>query len=382
MAKRSRRLKRPRKRKSERLRALLGAAAMLGGLGLGAGPAHAQSAADNAEVRFGFLHYRDRQFGESRMRIREPEVWFKSPLGDYNEVEGAFTYDSMSGASPFYLSTLSGASGIGVNDIRRAEDGRFTHYFERFSIGVGVAHSKEDDYRSSALSLDTHVWGEDKNTVLEIGIGGNRDHITSTNNPALDEARRSREALIGVTQILDDQSMLQSNLTYRSGDGYFTDPYKTFDVRPESRHEVAWLTRYVRYLGASDGSLHLDYRLTHDTWGIGSHMLEASWYQPVSEHWMLRPSMRYYMQNAADFFGSAIPPPNIGETFSADQRLADFGEISVGLKVIRELGAGFAIDAKCEVLQQRASFKLGGHDSTGIEPLSAMILAFGVTKKF
>ena len=41
--------------------------------------------------------------------------------------------------------------------------------------------------------------------------------------------------LFGVTQALSAESVVQSNITYSNGHGYYSDPYKTLDTRPTHR---------------------------------------------------------------------------------------------------------------------------------------------------
>ncbi len=64
------------------------------------------------------------------------------------------------------------------------------------------------------------------------GIGGASDRIDSTNGVAEDKHRRTVDLLLGVTQALSADAIVQSNLTCSDGHGYYSDPYKTIDVRP------------------------------------------------------------------------------------------------------------------------------------------------------
>ncbi len=64
----------------------------------------------------------------------------------------------MSGASPQFHDSLSGASGIGVHDYRAAGDGKLTKYFDRWAVGVGGAYSHERDYISRSVAVDVRTW--------------------------------------------------------------------------------------------------------------------------------------------------------------------------------------------------------------------------------
>jgi len=82
--------------------------------------AAAEVAPDQAVVEFKYFDYRDWQPGADRMRVISPGLYLLKPLSGSLAIEGTLVYDSMSGASPLFFNTLSGASGEGVKDYRTA----------------------------------------------------------------------------------------------------------------------------------------------------------------------------------------------------------------------------------------------------------------------
>ena len=62
--------------------------------------------------------------------------------------------------------------------------------------------------------------------------------------------------LVGVTQVLSVNDIVQSNLTYSVGSGYYNDPYKAIDVRPDHRDQLAWLTRWNDVLAYCEALPH------------------------------------------------------------------------------------------------------------------------------
>ena len=120
--------------------------------GLLPGAAQAQVTAPNATlVQFKFLYYKDYQASGDRMTIKSPALYLLTPITNDWVFEIGAVYDSISGASPYYHTTLSGASGEGIKDDRIAADVTFTKYFaNRTSVAVRAAYSDEDDYRSIA----------------------------------------------------------------------------------------------------------------------------------------------------------------------------------------------------------------------------------------
>ena len=372
-----------RKRNKRRLQTLLKAALCLPGLALSI-DAFAQTAPSPAVIEVKYADYQDWQKkDEDRIRVLAPMAYFSAPIGEEWQVDGSGVVDSVSGASPLYLSTLSGASGTGIDDTRVAGEVMVTHFWDRWSLGFGGQVSDEDDYLSRGGKMQARWWTEDRNTVISLGAGFDSDQIGSTNDPSLFEKRRTGGYLLGVTQILDTVSVVQSNITRTAGNGYYSDPYTEFDNRPESREQWAWLTRYVRYFAEANGAaLHVDYRIYQDTWNVFSQMLETAWYQPIGENWMVRPSLRYYTQTAADFFESTFPPQDLDQFLSFDQRMSAFGSIGMGLKIERELGKGWFLDGSMEFIQQRDDLKLGGGGTSGIASFYQRYFLFGVTRRF
>ena len=345
-------------------------------------PVQAQGVPDGNTARLKYVYYRDFQNGtEDRMKVSSPMLWVHGPIGESYEYEASATLDSLSGASPLYLDTLSGASGKGVEDIRRAGDIKITKYFESFAVGVGGGISDEDDYRSETLTVDGRYWTPDKNTTFAVGFATDWDRLTSSNNPDLDEDRRTRHYLVGVTQVINPVSIVQFNLTHANGRGYFNDPYKLFENRPRSREEWAFLTRYNYFLESLDASVHADYRIFFNTWGVTSHTLALRYYQPVSAALTIVPMFRYYTQDRADFFLNEIPPESFEQFNSADERLSSFGGVSAGMKFVYQVSDRFELDLLYEHTVQSSNLHLGGGSDT-FERFGAHYLEAGMAVRF
>jgi len=362
--------------------ALLAAALALPGV-LPAG-ASAQTAPDQGLISLKYLDYRDWQPGADRMRVKSPSLYVLKPLSDTLAAEGSLVYDSMSGASPLFYNTLSGASGLGVTDYRTAGDIKITKYLDGAAVGVGAAVSSERDYLSRALSLDVRLSSADRNRTYAFGLAGASDRINSANGVAENKQRQTLELLFGVTQALSAESIVQSNITYSTGHGYYSDPYKTLDIRPDHRRVFAWLTRYREHIPWADAALKLSYRYLRDSFGSEAHSVDAAWRQPLPAEWSVEPNLRYYMQSKASFY---FDPPlgqgfEFGKPYTADTRLSAFGAFTPGIAVAKLLPEGWSIDLKVEFYRQRSDWRIGGGGSPGLEPFSARWIEAGIAKTF
>ena len=363
-------------------RALLAAALALPGMV--PADACAQSAPDQGLVELKFLDYRDWQPGANRMSVRSPSLYAVKPLSDTLVIEGSLVYDSMSGASPLWYNTLSGASGLGITDYRTAGDVKVTKYFDDVAIGVGAAVSSERDFLSRAGSLEVRLFSEDRNRTWAVSFAGTNDRINPVNGVVVNAPRNTLDFLIGVTQALSSNSIVQSNITVSRGHGYYSDPYKPLDTRPDRRTVFAWLTRYNRYLPAADATLRLSYRYLHDSFGSNSSALEATWYQPLPDEWSIAPSLRYYTQSAADFyFDPPFPQGYVpGQDYTADTRLSAFGAFTPSIAIARTFADGWRAGLKVAFYRQRASWRLVGNGSPGLETFSARWIEAGISRSF
>jgi Protein of unknown function (DUF3570) len=343
--------------------------------------ANAQAAPDQGVLQLNYLSYRDWQPGENRMKVSSPSFYALLPVSDTVTVEASLVYDVMSGASPLYFNVLSGAS---VGDYRTAGDVKVTKYFGSYAVSVSGVVSSEQDYLSRGGAVALQLFSDDRNRTWSFQFGGAADVINPTNDLVQDAKRNTLEFMVGVTQALSPTQIIQSNVTYSTGHGYYSDPYKPLDTRPDHRNVVAWLTRYNQYFSSPDATMKLGYRLLSDSFGSVSNTFDAAWVQALPWGWAVTPRLRYYTQSAASFY---MNPPFLngyvdGQDYSADTRLAAFGAWTTGLTVAKALPQGWSVTFRGDYYRQQPSWRLGGNGSPGIEPFSARWLELGVVKTF
>jgi hypothetical protein len=190
--------------------------------------------------------------------------------------------------------------------------------------------------------------------------------------------------MVGITQVLNANAIIQSNLTYYTGHGYYTDPYKSLDQRPSERRTTAWLTRYNQAFVEQDGVLQLTYRLLFDSFGDHSNMMEAAWVQGLPQGWSVTPNIRYIAQHGASFYFNPPFPQGFvdGQNYTADTRLATWGAFTVGLGAAKVFEKGWSAYAKYQYYLQRPSWYIGGKGSPDILDFSARWFEVGFSKTF
>jgi hypothetical protein len=134
------------------------------------------------------------------------------------------------------------------------------------------------------------------------------------------------------------------------------------EQRPEVRNQWSWDARLVQYVVPLDAALHVDYHFYHDDWGINAHTFEADWGQPLGAGWTITPRVRYYSQDAADFYYPYIlnKTNTLPANFSSDQRLSAYGALSGGVTVSKQFAKGVSLETGFEYYSHAGSLKMGG----------------------
>ncbi len=211
------------------------------------------------------------------------------------------------------------------------------------------------------------------------------------------------DALLGVTQVLGPRMIAQVNYSVDNADGYLTDPYKFISVvdpltggllpgpdagsglylyenRPSSRQKRALFGLIKRDIAGD--VVDLSYRRMTDDWGIKSSTAEMHVRFNFSDGKYLQPHLRYYSQNAADFYHTVLLASGSLPTYaSADYRLAAFDATTVGIEFGSKTSAGEFM-SRLEVYRQTGSpdpaSRVGSLAGVNLYPgLKAVILQIG-----
>lgn len=356
--------------------------------GLMMSTAHAEGAPTEGVVSLKLQAYNDWQPGLDRVKVVAPSLYVFAPIASQWSIEASAVHDDISGASPRWHTNISGASRM--EDRRTAGNAKVTHYFDRWSVGVGASTSDENDYRSNAASIDARLSSPDNNTTWYLGAGWSGDTINPVNKLVRNEHKHTQELMLGVTQVWTKNDLVQANLGYVRGRGYYNDPYKLADIRPRERDQTTLLLRWNHHVEPYNATVRTSYRFYRDTFGIDAHSLQLEVAHPLGERFTVTPSIRYYTQSAANFYFDPVYDPVIGEPFpvgspryfSPDQRLSAFGALTVGAKVEWHIDSRWSADVKYERYEQRSGWRLAGGGSPGLASFSAQFMQIGISRHF
>ena len=331
-------------------------------------------------------------------------------------------------------------------ETRKQGDFRLGYEWDEAALEAGGGLSVENDYESRFVNLGGRFDFNRKLTTLNLGFSytgsDTRAHLdpaafayshrysvrdlleeTTLRFEALDgEKQTTRVDLAGerrdwagslsLNQVLSKSAVVEAGIGYTRSLGYLGNPYKfvaTYFVdleqqpapgypggilttdgnfhsfverRPAERNQWTADLRYVQHIALLDAALHLGYRFFRDDWGIEAHTFEADWAQPLGAGWTLTPRVRYYSQEAADFYHPYLVVPHayvsstgtkaqrrraedrnlarLPAAFSSDHRLSGFGALSGGVTLSKRFSRGVTLEAGFEYYSHAGRLKLGG----------------------
>lgn len=241
-----------------------------------------------------------------------------------------------------------------------------------WKYSVGFNGSTEYDYLSLGINTSLTKDSEDKNQAWTVGFSYTSDTVKPVGGvptpqstmvaPQLDQPKTGTtdnkttyDLLMGFTQVLTRNWIMQTNLSLGYSTGYMNDPYKfvtifddnigatlgnptsyIYESRPDSRVKTSIYVASKNSWNAGISSV--SYRFLTDDWGLNSHTLESTFNFGLTDKWRLEPGLRYYKQGAVDFYRLALGQTQTAPMHvTADYRLGDLTTISPSVKIIRKL---------------------------------------------
>ncbi len=293
-----------------------------------------------------------------------------------------------------------------------------------YTFNAGASASKEFDYTHIGLNARIARDFNQRNTTISAGIALARDDIDAVGgapvplSPMLDvgdlanrmttQSKDVFDVVVGVSQVLGRNTVMQLNYSYSDASGYLTDPYKIisvvdgitgnvvtrpltpgidgpsheflFESRPDDRVKQSFYGQVKHFMHGK--VLDASYRYMSDDWEIESHTLDLRLRWPLGDEHYLEPHLRYYTQTEADFYTVSLVDGQMLPAYASnDYRLGNFDGITAGVKYGWKTGNGHDLSVRLELYQQRgdipANLLVGNQAGTVSYPdLDAVIAQF------
>ena len=275
-------------------------------------------------------------------------------------------------------------------------------------VNFGFSASKEYDYLHTGVNARYAHDFNQRNTTLSAGVALARDSIEpvggaplpftpmfeigNTTNRLGDQDKDIVDVVLGVSQVINPDLVVQMNYSYSSAQGYLNNPYKLlslvdpvtgdtlerppipggpsheyrFEGRPDERTQHGIYTQGKLNMGGK--VLDASYRYMTDDWEIDSHTLDLRYRWPLGESRYIEPHVRYYTQTAAEFYQLSLDSSQTLPAFaSADYRLGEFDAVTAGFKYGWKTRSGNDMSVRLEWYTQ--SGKVPGDQLIGNQAL-------------
>jgi hypothetical protein len=331
-----------------------------------------------------------------RVSAFEPAIATKKTFDDESVLGFKFVFDALTGASANGAATSddvqtftrpsgngeysTAASDTPLDDTFRDTRVSLTANYEtpvgRLNKMVyGANISNEYDFLSLGGSATYLQDMNERNTTLSAGMSFEYDSIKPVGGKPVplsemkantetqvrdgaDDTRIMSELLLGITQIIDRNTLVQFNYGFALSDGYHNDAYKVTSVldsngdliaanglngtylyenRPDSRTKHSLYGKIKHFL--SGDVVDVSYRYMWDDWEVTSSTVDFHYRKNFSKGFYLEPHVRYYSQEAAEFYQYSLTDTEAtaliasNGTLTSDYRLGDMTATTLGLKL-------------------------------------------------
>ena len=357
-------------------------------------------------------------YGENDDRVQDLSlnVLARRSFADDRILSLGLTVDSLTGATPVGAAPMdvaqtftrpSGNSAFSVPantqplddtflDTRYAVTAGWQQPLGRLFTGTaGVSFSDEYDYTHIGANFGLTRDFNKRNTTVNLGFAFAQDDIEPISgsptplSPMLDvgdisnrrgtESKDVVDVLLGVTQVINQNLLVQLNYSFSDSSGYLNDPYRVlslvdpvsgdtlartpapgtegpshefrFESRPDSRTKHSLFAQAKYYMAGK--VLDVSYRYMTDDWEIDSHTIDAKLKFPFANNRYLEPHIRYYTQTEAEFYRATLTAGDPLPLYaSPDYRLGNFDAITAGIKYGWRTNSGHDLGLRLEYYMQ------------------------------
>ena len=291
--------------------------------------------------------------------IQGPSVLVRKKIGDSVSVSANYYEDLISSAS---IDVQLSASKY--KETRKQKSLSVDYLHGKTTYSAGIINSREPDYQSntSFYSVSQDMFGDLTTLTMSYKRGWDRvfsdvkdtdGHIVNqpdfggtdaNGDPIAYRIAEHRGYGLSLSQILTRNMLLSLNYEVLTDEGYLASPYRKIrykssggvgftladQIYPGTRTSNA-ASALVKYYLPYRAAITASYRFFNDSWGIQGHTGEIGYTHPAWRNWIFEGSVRYYRQNAADFYSDLYNIPNQFNFMARDRELAQFQSYSLGL---------------------------------------------------
>jgi hypothetical protein len=240
----------------------------------------------------------------------------------------------------------------------------FLHGKSTYSIGY--VNSDESDYKAKTMfAAVSHDMFGDLTTISFAFKNGKNEVFQNVkiddvkqNNPNFNDGlgfaeMESKSYSVSLSQIVTKNLILSGQYEVITDEGWLNSPYRSVryfigtdqqgqqaEQYPNTRSSNAASIR-AKYFLPWRAAVDTMYRFYTDTWGILGHTAELGYAHPLDQKfiggdWIFEGRLRYYTQEAADFYADIFPRQDYANFMARDKELATYGAVTAGVQATYE----------------------------------------------
>lgn len=281
--------------------------------------------------------------------IDGPSVLVRKKLGENFAVSANYYVDMVSSASVDVQLSAS------PYEEKRTQKSLGLEYLRgKSTYSMGVIGSEESDYVADTayFSISQDMFGDLTTVSLSFKRGWNDIYRnirmpdgSRGRDPGFAEQSDLRSYAVALSQVLTRNAIVSFNYEVITDEGFLRSPYRSvryldpssprgFSLEEEiypSTHTSNAITGRLKYFLPYRAALDTQYRFYTDTWGIQAHTVRLGYTHPLWQNWIFDGSVRYYRQDAADFYRDLFPRAQFANFIARDKELSTFTSYTVGV---------------------------------------------------
>jgi hypothetical protein len=305
------------------------------------------------EDRADLLYFR---YDGGGVTINGPSVLVRKSIGEHVSVQANHYIDMVSSAS---IDVETSASPY--EDERTQSSLSVDLLHGKSTYTLGAVKSDESDYVANTLyaGISHDMFGD--LTTLSFGYKRGKNDVfrnvkiddVKVQDPTFQDEMETQSFNISLAQIITKNLLVTGQYEVVTDEGFLRSPYRQvrffigpeaqgqqFENYPNTRSSNAASLRakyFLPYRAALDGM----YRFYTDTWGIIGHTGELGYVHPLDNpwgggNWIFEGRVRYYTQEAADFYRDIFPRADFANFMARDKELATYNAITAGVSATYE----------------------------------------------
>ncbi len=285
--------------------------------------------------------------------ISGPSMLVRKSIGENVSVQANYYIDMVSSAS---IDVETSASPYEDERTQYSLSADFLHGKSTYSIGY--VNSDESDYKAKTMfaGVSHDMFGDLTTISFAYKTGQNEvfrnikiDDVKQ-NDPAFFDEMETQSYSVSLSQIVTKNMVISGQYEVITDEGFLRSPYRSVryfvdpiagtqgtqsEIYPNTRSSNAASIR-AKYFLPWRAAVDTMYRFYTDTWGVAGQTAELGYVHPLDNpiwggNWIFEGRVRYYTQEAADFYMDIFPRANYANFMARDKELATYSAVTVGV---------------------------------------------------